>query len=111
MTGSHNLDHKASFNNDENLVIVKGYRGLAEAYATHVLDIYDHFSWRGWYSGMGRAGGERKDPYSSTNRLKRVHSTRKDVLITTAGLLPRSTRRARVSPCDTAHSSTECHQE
>jgi hypothetical protein len=39
MTGSHNLDHKPSFNNDENLVIVKGYRGLAEDYATHVLDI------------------------------------------------------------------------
>ena len=36
----------ASFNNDENLVIVKGQRQLAEAYATHVLDIYDHFSWR-----------------------------------------------------------------
>lgn len=46
VTGSHNLGHKASFNNDENLVIVKGQRYLAEAYATHVLDIYDHFSWR-----------------------------------------------------------------
>ena len=43
--GSHNLGYKASFNNDENLVIVKGERYLAEAYATHVLDIYDHFSW------------------------------------------------------------------
>ena len=46
VTGSHNLGHKASFNNDENLVIVKGQRALTEAYATHVLDIYDHFSWR-----------------------------------------------------------------
>jgi phosphatidylserine/phosphatidylglycerophosphate/cardiolipin synthase-like enzyme len=46
VTGSHNLGHKASFNNDENLVIVKGQRALAQAYATHVLDIYDHFSWR-----------------------------------------------------------------
>ena len=46
VTGSHNLGHKASFNNDENLVIVKGERALAAAYATHVLDIYDHFSWR-----------------------------------------------------------------
>ncbi|MDE2402136.1 MAG: hypothetical protein KGL90_10765 [Burkholderiales bacterium] len=46
VTGSHNLGYKASFNNDENLVIVKGQRALAEAYATHVLDIYDHFSWR-----------------------------------------------------------------
>ena len=46
VTGSHNLGYKASFNNDENLVIVKGHRALAESYAAHVLDIYDHFSWR-----------------------------------------------------------------
>jgi phosphatidylserine/phosphatidylglycerophosphate/cardiolipin synthase-like enzyme len=46
VTGSHNLGHRASFNNDENLVIVRGQRALAAAYATHVLDIYDHFSWR-----------------------------------------------------------------
>jgi hypothetical protein len=46
ITGSHNLGHKASFNNDENLVIVRGNRRLAEAYASHVLDVYDHFAWR-----------------------------------------------------------------
>ena len=46
ITGSHNLGHKASFNNDENLVIVRGNRRLAEAYAAHVLDVYDHFAWR-----------------------------------------------------------------
>ena len=46
VTGSHNLGHKASYNNDENLAIVRGNRRLAEAYASHVLDIYDHFSWR-----------------------------------------------------------------
>jgi len=46
VTGSHNLGHRASFNNDENLVIVRGQRALAAAYATHVLDVYDHFSWR-----------------------------------------------------------------
>lgn len=46
ITGSHNLGHKASFDNDENLVIVKGNKKLAVAYATHVLDVYDHFSWR-----------------------------------------------------------------
>jgi phosphatidylserine/phosphatidylglycerophosphate/cardiolipin synthase-like enzyme len=46
ITGSHNLGHKASFNNDENLVIIRGNRRLAQAYATHVLDVYDHFSWR-----------------------------------------------------------------
>ena len=45
-TGSHNLGHKASFDNDENLVIIEGDRKLAAAYASHVLDVYDHFSWR-----------------------------------------------------------------
>jgi phosphatidylserine/phosphatidylglycerophosphate/cardiolipin synthase-like enzyme len=46
VTGSHNLGHKASFNNDENLVLIRGNRRLAEAYASHVLDVYDHFAWR-----------------------------------------------------------------
>ena len=57
VTGSHNLGHRASFNNDENLVIVKGQRYLAEAYATHVLDIYDHFSWR----SMVQRDGDKAD--------------------------------------------------
>jgi len=46
ITGSHNLGYKASYNNDENLAIVRGNRRLAEAYASHVLDVYDHFAWR-----------------------------------------------------------------
>lgn len=46
ITGSHNLGHKASFNNDENLVMIRGNRKLAEAYTSHVLDVYDHFAWR-----------------------------------------------------------------
>jgi phosphatidylserine/phosphatidylglycerophosphate/cardiolipin synthase-like enzyme len=58
VTGSHNLGHKASFNNDENLVIVRGQRALAEAYATHVLDIYDHFSWRWIIQSQGQARAE-----------------------------------------------------
>jgi phosphatidylserine/phosphatidylglycerophosphate/cardiolipin synthase-like enzyme len=46
VTGSHNLGYKASYDNDENLVIVDGNKRLASAYATHVLDVYDHFAWR-----------------------------------------------------------------
>lgn len=46
VTGSHNLGYTASYANDENLLIVKGHRSLAEAYATHVMDIYDHYRWR-----------------------------------------------------------------
>ena len=46
VTGSHNLGFRASHNNDENMVIIRGHRRLAEAYACHVLDVYDHYAWR-----------------------------------------------------------------
>jgi phosphatidylserine/phosphatidylglycerophosphate/cardiolipin synthase-like enzyme len=46
VTGSHNLGFRASHNNDENMVIIHGHRGLAEAYACNVLDVYDHYAWR-----------------------------------------------------------------
>jgi phosphatidylserine/phosphatidylglycerophosphate/cardiolipin synthase-like enzyme len=45
-TGSHNLGYQASYNNDENFLMIEGNKKLAMAYATHVLDVYDHFAWR-----------------------------------------------------------------
>lgn len=44
--GSHNLGYRASYANDENLVVVRGHRSLALAYAAHVLDVYDHYRFR-----------------------------------------------------------------
>jgi len=44
--GSHNLGFKASYSNDENMIIVTGHRELAIAYAVHVLDVYDHYRFR-----------------------------------------------------------------
>lgn len=44
--GSHNLGTKASYENDENLLIIRGNRALAEAYTTHVLDVYEHYRFR-----------------------------------------------------------------
>jgi phosphatidylserine/phosphatidylglycerophosphate/cardiolipin synthase-like enzyme len=58
VTGSHNLGHKASFDNDENLVIVEGDKKLAVAYATHVLDVYDHFAWRYTVKRLGNKGAD-----------------------------------------------------
>ncbi|MDP3226333.1 MAG: phospholipase D-like domain-containing protein, partial [Rubrivivax sp.] len=52
-TGSHNLGHKASFDNDENLLIIQGNKKLAMAYATRILDVYDHFSSRYWFKKLG----------------------------------------------------------
>ncbi len=51
--GSHNLGHKASYDNDENLAIIQGNKKLAQAYMTHVLDIYEHFSFRITYKKHG----------------------------------------------------------
>ncbi len=47
-TGSHNMGFKASYENDENLVLVRRNRPLALAYAAHVLDVYDHYRFRAW---------------------------------------------------------------
>jgi phosphatidylserine/phosphatidylglycerophosphate/cardiolipin synthase-like enzyme len=46
ITGSHNLGFKASYSNDENMLIIRGNRAVAEAYAAHVLDVYEHYRWR-----------------------------------------------------------------
>ncbi|HEX9046477.1 MAG TPA: phospholipase D-like domain-containing protein [Verrucomicrobiae bacterium] len=46
ITGSHNLGYRASYNNDENLLIIRGNNALAAAYAVHVMDVYDHYRWR-----------------------------------------------------------------
>lgn len=46
ITGSHNLGFKASYANDENMLIIRGNRALAIAYAVHVMDVYDHYKFR-----------------------------------------------------------------
>ncbi|WP_407185168.1 phospholipase D-like domain-containing protein [Bradyrhizobium centrosematis] len=48
VTGSHNLGYKASYENDENLLILRGDKRLAQAYAVHILDVYDHYRYRAW---------------------------------------------------------------
>ena len=53
VTGSHNLGFKASYANDENMVIVRGHQDLAAAYTTHVTDVYDHYRWRYWLQQAG----------------------------------------------------------
>ncbi|WMY10949.1 phospholipase D-like domain-containing protein [Paraburkholderia phenoliruptrix] len=39
VTGSHNLGYKASYANDDNLVVVRRNPALAQAYMVHVLDL------------------------------------------------------------------------
>ena len=54
--GSHNLGFKASYSNDENLVVVAGHQELAMAYAVHVLDVYDHYRFRAVQTDQRREG-------------------------------------------------------
>jgi phosphatidylserine/phosphatidylglycerophosphate/cardiolipin synthase-like enzyme len=46
LTGSHNLGPKASGINDENLLIIRDAPGLAAAYATNIMAIYNQYRWR-----------------------------------------------------------------
>ncbi len=46
VTGSHNLGYKASYMNDENMLIIRDNARIAEAYTAHVLDVVNHFRWR-----------------------------------------------------------------
>ena len=46
LTGSHNLGPKASGTNDENLLIIRGAPGVAGAYATNIMAIYNQYRWR-----------------------------------------------------------------
>jgi phosphatidylserine/phosphatidylglycerophosphate/cardiolipin synthase-like enzyme len=54
--GSHNLGFKASYSNDENMLIVSGHGDFAMAYAVHVLDVYDHYRFRAIENERKRKG-------------------------------------------------------
>ena len=45
ITGSHNLGHKASTANDDNMMIVVGNAPLAAAYAANIIAIFQNYRW------------------------------------------------------------------
>lgn len=46
LTGSHNFGPRASGVNDENLLIIQDAPGIAAAYATNIMAIYNQYRWR-----------------------------------------------------------------
>jgi phosphatidylserine/phosphatidylglycerophosphate/cardiolipin synthase-like enzyme len=46
LTGSHNLGPKASKTNDENLLIIRDAPGVAAAFATNIMAVYNQYRWR-----------------------------------------------------------------
>jgi hypothetical protein len=61
VTGSHNYSGAASEQNDENFVVIRGNRALAEAYAVACLGTYRHYRWRAYVQDMAKQG---KNPWS-----------------------------------------------
>lgn len=65
ITGSHNFSQPASTKNDENLVIVRGNRALAERYAVNIMATYQHYRWRSYLKDCADAG---KSPWQGLRR-------------------------------------------
>jgi phosphatidylserine/phosphatidylglycerophosphate/cardiolipin synthase-like enzyme len=65
--GSHNLGYKASYENDENLLIISNNKSLVQAYAVHVLDLYDHYRFRAALLDMKKKGLTAKDGFLVTD--------------------------------------------
>jgi len=61
ITGSHNFSASASSKNDENFIIVKGDRQLAEAYAVNVFGAYAHYRWRAFLAQVDKPFNGLKD--------------------------------------------------
>jgi phosphatidylserine/phosphatidylglycerophosphate/cardiolipin synthase-like enzyme len=55
LTGSHNLGPKASGTKDENLLIIRSGAGLAGAYATNIMAVYNQYRWRFRTQGQPKA--------------------------------------------------------
>lgn len=61
VTGSHNFSKSASQHNDENLLIIRGHKALARAYAVNVMSVYQHYRYRSYIREMIAQG---KEPWS-----------------------------------------------
>ncbi|GAB3790403.1 hypothetical protein GCM10028818_60480 [Spirosoma horti] len=61
ITGSHNFSGNASSKNDENFIIVKGDKELAEAYAVNILGAYDHYRYRSFINDTAKPFNGIKD--------------------------------------------------
>jgi hypothetical protein len=56
ITGSHNFSHRASTNNDENFLIIRGNKTLAERYIVNIMGVYQHYLWRAYLLQCAKNG-------------------------------------------------------
>jgi phosphatidylserine/phosphatidylglycerophosphate/cardiolipin synthase-like enzyme len=65
ITGSHNFSGSASEQNDDNFVVVRGNRALAEAYSVACLSTYRHYRWRAYLKDMA---DQHKNPWDHLSK-------------------------------------------
>jgi hypothetical protein len=71
ITGSHNFSGAASTKNDENFIIIRGDKALAEAYAVNIEGAYQHYRWRAFLDQTGTAfNGLRDDDAWQASKRK-----------------------------------------
>lgn len=60
VTGSHNFSISASEKNDENFVVIRGEKRLAEHYAVNCMQTYNHYRWRAY---LAESKAEGRPPF------------------------------------------------
>src|SRR5262249_27912886 len=61
ITGSHNFSSSASSKNDENFIIIKGDKKLAEEYAVNIESAYAHYRFRAFLAQTDKPFNGLKD--------------------------------------------------
>lgn len=56
ITGSHNFSASASNKNDENFVVIRGDRTLAERFLVNIMSVYQHYRWRAYLRESAEKG-------------------------------------------------------
>ena len=67
ITCSHNFTGPASIDNDENFIIIKGDKPLAEAYAVNIMAAYDRYRYR---AALAQDKGLSRTPGSMVDKLE-----------------------------------------
>jgi phosphatidylserine/phosphatidylglycerophosphate/cardiolipin synthase-like enzyme len=56
VTGSHNFSKSASGNNDENFLVIRGHKSIAQHFAVNAMQTYNHYRWRAYLQESAREG-------------------------------------------------------
>ena len=76
ITGSHNFSHRASTNNDENFLIIRGNKTLAERYIVNIMGVYQHYLWRAYLLQCAKNGTRPASGLAEDGSWQKKHTLR-----------------------------------